>query len=254
MADLRTGGGRGECALTILFIADLHLEASRPAATDAFCQLLHAEACDAEALYILGDLFEAWIGDDDDAPLAARVAASIRSLADSGTKVHFQHGNRDFLLGEAYASQCGMALMDDAVILPLNDQSILLMHGDSLCTDDVAYQAFRIHARDPAWQQTMLSQPLEARRALAAQARSASVQHTATTSLDIMDVNDTAVANAMREADAARMIHGHTHRPATHRYADGRERHVLAPWHERGQALVLESAGSLREIEIPFQS
>lgn len=240
--------------MTLLFISDLHLEASRPEATDAFRRLLLEQVREVQALYILGDLFDAWVGDDDDAPLAEAVADIIRSVADRGTRVFFQHGNRDFLLGQAYARRCKMRLMQEAEVLLVDGQTYLLMHGDSLCTDDVAYQAFRARSRDAAWQQSMLSQSLEVRRSLATQARSASAEHTATTPLDIMDVNDAAVAHAMQEAGATRMIHGHTHRPATHRYADGRERRVLAPWHESGSALALDRDGSIEEMAIPFRS
>ncbi len=199
--------------------------------------MLRGPARETEALYILGDLFDAWIGDDDDAPLAGEVAAELHALSATGTRLYFQHGNRDFLLGEDYAQRCGMELLPEAFVLEHADGPILLMHGDTLCTDDVAYQQFRRQSRDPAWQAAMLAQPLAARRALAAQARTASAAHTSTTSMAIMDVNEDAVSRAMSAHNVQRVIHGHTHRPATHRYPEGRERIVLAPWHVAGHAL-----------------
>ena len=224
-------------AVTLLFISDLHLEAARPEITGALQSLLRNQAREAEALYILGDLFDAWIGDDDDAPLAREVAEELHALSNTGTRIYFQHGNRDFLLSEEYAQRCGMQLLPEEYLVQHEGESILLMHGDSLCTDDVAYQRFRLQSRDPAWQSAMLAQPLAARRALAAQARASSAAHTSTTSMAIMDVNENAVAVAMAAHGVTRLIHGHTHRPATHAYADGRERFVLAAWHDRGSAL-----------------
>ncbi len=180
------------------------------------------------------------------------VASELHALSASGTRVYFQHGNRDFLLGESYAQHCGMALLPEQCLIQHGGESILLMHGDSLCTDDAAYQQFRRQSRDPAWQSAMLAQPLDVRRALAAQARTASAAHTSTTSMSIMDVNDDAVARAMSSHGVRRLIHGHTHRPATHGYPDGRERRVLAPWHERGMALFIET-GEPTELIFPFQ-
>ncbi len=237
--------------MTLLFISDLHLEPARPEITGALVSLLRNQARDAEALYILGDLVEAWIGDDDDAPLALQVATELRSLSDSGTTIHFQHGNRDFLLGEQCAARCGMQLLPEEHVIEHEGERILLLHGDTLCTDDVEYQRFRVQSRNPAWQAAMLAQPLAARRALAAQARTASAAHTSTTAMAIMDVNEEAVAAAMRTHNVRRIIHGHTHRPATHDYPDGTQRIVLAPWHDRGSALSLAHR-RLRKIDIDF--
>lgn len=237
--------------MTLLFISDLHLEPARPEITDALFSLLRNDARNAEALFILGDLFDAWIGDDDDSPLASEVANQLRALAGYDTRVYFQHGNRDFLLGEEYAERCGMVLLQEQHTIEHEGESILLMHGDSLCTDDIEYQRFRAQSRDPAWQSAMLAQPLAARRVLAARARAASGAHTSTTSMAIMDVNEDAVAHAMTRHGVERLIHGHTHRPATHAYADGRERVVLAAWHDRGSVLRLDHAG-LAAIHISF--
>ncbi|MBS0432264.1 MAG: UDP-2,3-diacylglucosamine diphosphatase [Proteobacteria bacterium] len=223
-----------------LFISDLHLDVARPRIVDQFETFLSGKARAADALYILGDLFEAYIGDDDDAPLNSRVAAALRSLADTGVPMFFIAGNRDFLLGGEYARRAGMALLEDGTVVDLHGVPTLLLHGDTLCTDDAAYQAFRRQVRDPAWQRGFLSQSLSARRAFAAQARDASRAHTSRTDMAIMDVNQGAVERAMRDANVARMIHGHTHRPAIHDFAlDGRsaQRIVLGDWYEHGSVL-----------------
>jgi UDP-2,3-diacylglucosamine hydrolase len=226
--------------MATLFISDLHLDASRPHIVDLYTALLEGSAREADALYILGDLFESWIGDDDDSPLAARVAAATRALRDSGVPVYFMHGNRDFLLGNNYAARAGMTLLADPSTMELHGEPVLLMHGDTLCTDDVEYQKFRERVRDPNWQGAFLGKPLAERRAFAAQARDESRKHTAGAKPDIMDVNAEAVAATMRAFGVRRLIHGHTHRPATHRFElDGRaaERIVLGDWYEQDSVL-----------------
>lgn len=223
-----------------LFISDLHLDDARPAIVELFEAFLAGSARDAEALYILGDLFEAYIGDDDDAQLPARVGSALKALSDSGVPVHFIAGNRDFLLGENYARRAGMTLLDDGATIDLDGTPTLLMHGDTLCTDDAAYLAFRKQVRNPEWQRQFLSQPLAARRAFAQRARDASREHTAQAAMAIMDVNQHAVEAALREAGVARMIHGHTHRPAIHDFElDGApaQRIVLGDWYEQGSVL-----------------
>lgn len=228
--------------MATVFIADLHLDDSRPHITDLFERYLTSdEVRQANALYILGDLVEAWIGDDDDAELPARIAAATHALSDHGVPVHFMHGNRDFLLGPAFADRAGMHLMtDDAVVHDIEGTPTLLMHGDTLCTDDVQYQSVRAQVRSPEWKAQVLATPLEARRALAAQSRADSRAHTGSTSETIMDVNQNAVESAMREAGVTRLIHGHTHRPAIHDLTlDGRpaQRIVLGDWYEQGSTL-----------------
>src|SRR3546814_5453227 len=160
--------------MTTLFISDLHLDPSRPEITRLFGDFLDGQARGAEALYILGDLFEAWVGDDDPSETGAFVAERLKALSDSGVPVALMHGNRDFLLGEAYAQRAGMRLLEDPTRIELNGKPVLLMPGDTLCTDDVAYQQFRAQTRDPAWHAQFLSQPLAARLAFAQQARAAS--------------------------------------------------------------------------------
>ncbi|TLY50344.1 MAG: UDP-2,3-diacylglucosamine diphosphatase [Gammaproteobacteria bacterium] len=207
---------------------------------DLYTELLAGAAREADALYILGDLFESWIGDDDDAPLPARIAQATRALRDTGVPVYFMHGNRDFLLGADYAARAGMTLLADPAVIELGGERVLLMHGDTLCTDDVEYLKFRTLVRDPRWQQQFLSKSLAERRAFAAQARSESRKHTAMSAAEIMDVNQDAVAATMRAHGIRRMIHGHTHRPATHHFdLDGQtvERIVLGDWYEHDSVL-----------------
>lgn len=233
--------------MTTLFIADLHLDPARPRITELFERYLASdEVRQADALYILGDLVEAWIGDDDDAELPARIARAIRGVRDAGVPVYFMVGNRDFLLGQDFARRAGFELLDDGTVHTLHGQPTLLMHGDVLCTDDVAYQAVRQQVRTPQWQAQILAMPLEARRAFAAKAREDSRAHTGSTMETIMDVNADAVADAMRQAGVTRLIHGHTHRPAVHRFQlDGQtaERIVLGDWYEHGSVLKVDEHG-----------
>ncbi len=228
--------------MSTLFISDLHLDESRPQLVDAFEELLATQAKNVDALYILGDLFESHIGDDDDAALNARVARATRTLRDAGVPVFFMHGNRDFLLGPDYAARAGMTLLEDPAVIELTGERVLLMHGDTLCTDDVEYLKFRTLVRDPNWQRAFLAKPLAERRAFAAQARGESRRHTANAKPEIMDVNQIAVEAALRTHGVRRLIHGHTHRPATHRFdVDGMkaERIVLGDWYEQASSLTL---------------
>ena len=230
--------------MATLFISDLHLDETRPHIVDLFTKFLAGEAREAAALYILGDLFESWIGDDGDSALALRVAAETRALRDSGVPVYFMHGNRDFLLGARYAARAGMTLLPDPTIIELEGERVLLMHGDTLCTDDIDYQKFRTLVRDPGWQRQFLAKSLSERRAFAAQARGESRKHTSKARPAIMDVNPAAVETMMRAHGVRRLIHGHTHRPATHQLnLDGNaaERIVLGDWYE--QSSVLRVAG-----------
>lgn len=233
--------------MATLFIADLHLDPSRPQITALFERYLAGdEVRHADALYILGDLVEAWIGDDDDAELPARIAAATRAVRDAGVPVYFMVGNRDFLLGPAFAERAGLSLLDDGTVHDIQGRRTLLMHGDVLCTDDLAYQAVRRQVRTPEWQAQILAMPLQARRAFAAKAREDSKAHTGSTMESIMDVNTQAVAGAMRKAQVSRLIHGHTHRPAVHDFRlDGApaQRIVLGDWYEQGSVLRVDQAG-----------
>lgn len=225
------------------FISDLHLDDSRPQVTQAFTDFLRDRAADADALYILGDLFEAWVGDDDDSALAETVAASLAAFP---APKAYMHGNRDFLLGEDYAARCGMILLEDPTVIDLYGTPTLLSHGDILCTDDVAYQAFRKQTRDPHWQAQFLSQPLAARRAFAQQARAASAAHQSgmANMETITDVTPATVDQLMSDVGVARLIHGHTHRPARHE-CDHYERIVLGDWYDQGSVLIADADGTI---------
>lgn len=232
--------------MTTLFISDLHLDASRPAMLEAFEHFIRDEAVAADALYILGDLFEAWIGDDAEDPIGERFISAMRPLREAGKPCFFIHGNRDFLLGERFARLAGMTLLPDPSVIVIEGMRTLLMHGDTLCTDDARYQAFRTQVHSPAWQRAFLARSVDERQAFAMQARSESKRYTADTeNIALMDVNDDAVRDAMRRHDCSRLIHGHTHRPAVHRFeldAISAERIVLGDWYEQASSLTIEDS------------
>lgn len=236
--------------MTTLFVSDLHLDPARPDITTLFLRFLREEAATADALYILGDLFEAWVGDDDPSVAGAEVAAGLHALAQAGVPVYFMHGNRDFLVGAGYARRAGMRLLPDPAVVSLYGSPVLLMHGDLLCSDDTAYQAFRAQTRDPDWQQRFLDQPLEARLAFAAQARAASMarqqqmlQGDRGTFETVTDVTAATVEATFARFGVDTLVHGHTHRPALHELeVDGRRRRriVLGDWFEQGSVLRVE--------------
>jgi UDP-2,3-diacylglucosamine hydrolase len=228
------------------FVADLHLTDERPVATGRFFRFLQEDVAGADALYILGDLFEAWIGDDHDEQVAHETARTLKLLADAGTPVYFMHGNRDFMLAQRYAALAGMTLLDDPVRINLYGVPTLLMHGDTLCTDDTAYQAFRRRARHPLTLSMLRRLPYALRRRLARQARAGSESAKAAKPSEIMDVNADEVVRVLREHRVGRLIHGHTHRPAQHLHAvDGHdcERWVLPDWYARWGYVVCDAAG-----------
>ena len=239
--------------MTTLFISDLHLDPSRPAITDLFLTFLRGQARQAEALYILGDLFEAWIGDDTPSPTADAVAVALRELADAGVPVFFIRGNRDFLLGQDYATRAGLQILPDPCVVTLYGKPVLLQHGDLLCTDDTAYQAFRAQTRDPAFIAQFLSQPLEARIAFAQKARAASQARQSEMKEGdpaqfetVTDVAPAEVAATFRRYGIDTMIHGHTHRPAVHTVQVGNTsctRIVLGDWYEQGSVLRVDAGG-----------
>ncbi len=223
-----------------LFISDLHLHESRPQITRAFFQFLHAQTHDLEALYILGDFFDAWLGDDDDAPLNTQVASELKQLSQRGTQIFLMHGNRDFLLGEKFAANSGARLIAEGTVINLYDCPTLLLHGDNLCTDDKDYINFRQQVRSPQWQQQILAQPLATRRVLAAQLREKSQAMNSLKAEDILDVAPDEVVRVMHESDVTRLIHGHTHRPARHALiiaGKPAERIVLGDWHDQAWAI-----------------
>jgi len=244
----------------VLLISDLHLEARRPDITDALLNFLRHKAPAASQLYILGDLFEAWIGDDAPDPMADRVATALRELADSGTNIHLMHGNRDFLLGDDFAERCGARLIEEPWLLEIAGKRLALLHGDILCTRDTAYQEFRRLVRDPAWQQEFLDKPLSERQEFARQARQQSRQATTTSAAEIMDVTGSAVASLFEDLDADVVIHGHTHRPAIHDLPgdDGkavrrrRRRVVLGDWDKSGWYGEISDSGNVTLTEFPL--
>ncbi|MGY0797896.1 UDP-2,3-diacylglucosamine diphosphatase [Lysobacter sp. A286] len=241
--------------MTTLFISDLHLDAERPQITELFGRFLREEAAGADALYILGDLFEAWVGDDDPSDTGAFVARELQAVSAAGTPVAFMHGNRDFLLGNDYARRAGMTILPDPSVVVLYGRPALLLHGDTLCTDDLAYQQFRAQTRNPAWQAQFLSQPLPARLAFAQQARAASKAHQSGlksegTMETITDVAPATVAETFARFGIDTMIHGHTHRPMVHSIevaSRACERIVLGDWYEQGSVLRVTREGHALE-------
>ncbi|WP_041523580.1 UDP-2,3-diacylglucosamine diphosphatase [Gilvimarinus agarilyticus] len=229
--------------MTTLFISDLHLHAAEPAAVQAFYAFLAGRARSAQALYILGDFFDAWIGDDDDAPLGHEVAAKLRELADTGVDIYLMPGNRDFVLGHDFANRAGGTMLPDPTVIELYGKTTVLLHGDSLCTRDEPYMALRAQLRSPEWQAQALAQPLQVRRAMAEQLRAKSKTMNSSKPEDIMDVTPEAVVEVLREHSASLMIHGHTHRPERHPLTvDGvaAERIVLGDWHDNAWCLVAD--------------
>jgi len=224
--------------MTTLFISDLHLEAGQPEIGEQFLSFLAGEARAAEALYILGDLFEAWLGDDDPNPYYGDMKSALRELSETGVPVYFMHGNRDFMIGPDFASEAGLTILEDPTVVDLYGEKVLLCHGDSLCTDDVEYQ--QAMTRDPQWQAMILAKSIEERIALAIQARKASMERSELLSDEIMDVNQNAVAAALAERGVEVMLHGHTHRPAVHSLDLGDRtatRIVLGDWFTQGSVV-----------------
>lgn len=238
--------------MATLLISDIHLKEEQPETTESFRRFLAERARDAEALFILGDLFEAWIGDDDlTLPFHAGIAADLKRVADHGVRLYFLPGNRDFLVGADLARAAGLTLLPDPTRLDMHGTAVLLAHGDAWCIDDVKYQAVRSQIRNEAWCRDFLAKPLPERRALAAVWRAQSEMEKAGKDAGIMDVNAAAITDAYRSHQVCRIIHGHTHRPARHReYLDNRlcERWVLPDWRGKdGGYLVCDEAGCRAE-------
>lgn len=236
----------------VYFISDLHLDEARPQVTAALGALLQrlVDEYERPGLYILGDLFEFWIGDDDDRPLVHEVTQQLRGFSDAGGELYLMHGNRDFLIGEAFTGAVGATLLDDPTIITAGDEPLLLMHGDSLCTRDEQYQQFRALARSEAWQADILARSLDERRQIAAQLRTVSRDAGSRKADDIMDVTPAEVQRAMKEHGCRTLIHGHTHRPARHDEAHG-TRWVLGDWEHSGWYLQLSDDGlALTEFAI----
>lgn len=233
--------------MAVYFISDLHLSDSRPYINQVFFEFLRGPARQAESLYILGDLFEYWAGDDDlGDPFNESVAVALADYSRAGPVLRFMHGNRDFLLGGEFANACGGRLIEEPYTLDLFGTPTLLMHGDTLCTDDIDYQRFRTQVRAPAWQKGFLALPLEQRKRQIEAVRQTSESEKTRKAPEIMDVNPGAVEAALREHAYPRLIHGHTHRPARHVHrVDGKtcERWVLADWYRTGSYLRCDGGG-----------
>ena len=242
---------------TTLFISDLHLCGARPAITGLFLEFLRNRAREAEALYILGDLFEYWIGDEAVTQEEFRpVIRGLRELTTKGTPVFVMHGNRDFLMTGGFAKASGCRLLADPLCIDLYGTPTLLMHGDSLCTDDVEYMAFRKQVRNPAWQKEFLAKPVAERDRIVRDFREISKNSTASKKPEIMDANQQAVEAVMREHGVRRLIHGHTHRPKEHVFdLDGQpaRRMVLGDWYEQGSVLRVDTQGWVLE-SLPLES
>lgn len=232
--------------MTTLFISDLHLEADRPEIADQFLRFLETEALNADALYILGDLFEFWVGDDDPNEHYAWIKQGLCKLTRKKVPVFFMHGNRDFMVGREFASETSITILEDPHVLDIHGEKVLLSHGDAYCTDDIEYQAIRNMTRDPQWQAMMLTKSLEERLAFAEQSRAASRAHGDNINQDIADVSQEAIEAAFRQADVRLMLHGHTHRPAVHDLdIDGQpaKRIVLGDWFEHGSVVRWDEDG-----------
>jgi len=228
------------------FIADLHLAQNRPDITACFLRFLKNEAAQAQTLYILGDLFEAWVGDDDDSAYLATLAKALKTLSSFGTTIYYIHGNRDFLLGARFAKKSGMILLPEIDLIDLYGQSVVIMHGDTLCTRDVAYQDFRKKSRSWWWQAMVKSLPLFVRKKIAANYRKKSAAATSIKPQDIMDVTPLEVVKCLEHYQSQLLIHGHTHRPDVHELIANNkkaERIVLGDWYEQGAWLKVTPDG-----------
>lgn len=236
------------------FISDLHLAPEETRITAGFLDFM-LEPQAGDTLYILGDFFNYWIGDDVQDPYIEQIQQVLKASADRGVQIFFMHGNRDFLLGEAFCQRAGMTLLEDPTLISLDGEPALLMHGDSLCTQDLAYMEFRKMARNPQWQSQFLSQPIEDRIAYAQKARAESQSSNSMKDDAIMDVTPAEVDKALTQANCQRMIHGHTHRPAIHKWqyeAQGRERIVLGDWYDKGWYLkVSKGQYNLVDFDLP---
>lgn len=236
------------------FIADLHLAQNRPDITACFLSFLQNDAPKAQALYILGDLFEYWVGDDDDSSFILEISQAIKALSNLGCKIYFIHGNRDFLLGKRFAKQSGMILLPEVTLIDLYGEPVVIMHGDTLCTRDVGYQKFRKKSRSWWWQAIIKSLPLSIRRKIANNYREQSASATAMKSQDIMDVTQSEVVDCLSQYHSKVMIHGHTHRPYVHQVSvnnQAAKRIVLGDWYDQGAWLKV-TPNSMELLNSPF--
>jgi len=235
-----------------IFISDLHLDETRPDIAQRFSELLKNGDSSVDALYILGDLFEVWIGDDDDTPFYRQIIQALKSATEKGLTIYFMHGNRDFLIGQKFLHATGCQLLSDEEKILLYNTPVLLMHGDTLCTLDIAYLKARKKTRNHFLQTLFLLLPITIRKKIANKIRVKSMQHTQLASADIMDVTQAEVARVMQKHDVHYLIHGHTHRPMFHDFSLNHtkaQRIVLGAWHNKGNMLVWEATGKKELIE-----
>ncbi|HCM06068.1 MAG TPA: UDP-2,3-diacylglucosamine diphosphatase [Oceanospirillales bacterium] len=241
--------------MAIYFISDLHLEPAQKAITDGFLSFLDSlnsakgSQNEAEELYILGDFFEVWIGDDYSNEYIELINQALQQCSNKGTKIYFMHGNRDFLVGKTWCDNAHCELLDESKLITLGNESILLMHGDSLCTDDVEYMKARVMLRNPQWQEQLLAKTIPERIEFAKQVRSESKESQKGKSYEIMDVNQTAVDGALSAAHCSTMIHGHTHRPNIHHWdfeGEKRTRYVLGDWGDKGWFIKWQAGETLK--------
>lgn len=235
--------------MNILFLSDLHLSSDHPETTTIFINLLRNQAKTADAVYILGDLFETWIGDDESSEFNQQIIAALKALTSTNIPVYLMHGNRDFLIGKKFLQTTGCQLIKDPTLINLYGTPTLLMHGDTLCTDDIAYQNYRNKAQNPLFKKIFLALPLFIRKKIAESLRQKSKQETQLKTSDIMDVNLAAVKNFIKKYEVKLLIHGHTHRPCIQYLFlenDLACRVVLSDWHEHGSVLICSSSGERR--------
>jgi UDP-2,3-diacylglucosamine hydrolase len=235
----------------MVFISDLHLQEDHPETVEIFLKLLNKCQTNSAKLYILGDFFEVWIGDDDPNPFHQKIIAELKKATQAGLAIYFMHGNRDFLVGKKFFQATGCTQLADRVIVDIFGEKTLLMHGDTLCTDDVAYQRFRKKARNPILQKLFLWRSLSSRQAIATNYRAQSKQHVSLLPENIMDVVQAEVEREMKSSNVKYLIHGHTHRPAIHEFmigSDNFKRTVLGAWHTEGSALICEENRGQRLI------
>ena len=228
--------------MTVLFISDIHLSPERPEIFRAFSKFLSEHAKDVSALYVLGDLFDAWIGDDDPSDLAANTKKALREISDAGVELFIQRGNRDFTIGRKFSKDIRGTIIKDEHIVSSGQQSALVMHGDSLCTDDIDYQRFRRKSRNPIYRWCLINLPLKTRLGIAKRWRNDSASATSNKAIDIMDVNEDAVLDVMKKHKITTLIHGHTHRPKIHEVSEG-QRIVLGDWESQGWFVSMDKEG-----------
>lgn len=232
--------------MTVLFISDLHLSPSHPEITACFLRFLKEDATKASALYVLGDLFESWIGDDDTTPLHTTVSNAFKTLSDTGVALYFIHGNRDFLVGKKFADASGMTILPQHSVIDLFGKPTLIMHGDTLCIQDQAYQRYRKKVHNPFIQWLFFRLPLSVRRRIGEKLRAGSAKSNQQKSYEIMDVDQDEVKRVMQECNVTQLVHGHTHRPAIHDISLGTDlaqRIVLGDWYTQGSVLVCTEQG-----------